>query len=486
MAKTLKQILDGIKSSKIKSKDILGTKPGVDYSPKAGDERKFADKHEIEQHADRVGNDDDVYNATNVKSYMDTSQSVHHGYKAGEDEKVYEEAKCNMTKEGKLCGVHGTKACPKTGLKETPVEKEHELEGANLTEGRVVAVKSVMNSRGGEDRYEMQHHGTGKGWHSIIKTHQDGNNLHAMHGFHNVVHVGSEKYIAGKWKTIKHANTKAAEPVKEEKIDEISRDLASRYINKTTDNPKRKTSRDLALLKKWGDKKFGLPEPKVKATEEVEQVDEFLVQNYISGSKNKRAEVHKIGDDYAVKKYNAAHGGTVISTSKHNDANSAHATAKKHLGEDTEELDEKAIAKSKQTMLVMLKKDRIKNTKTGGGVLRIKKSEYDPKKHDLAEDQDQIDEREMTSGETKKREEIVKSMKKKLSDFRARYGARAKDVMYATATKQAMKEYLAQPLVGSNDSAKKKDKKKEMEQAPAVTPITLPNFSVDVNTGRNV
>jgi hypothetical protein len=31
-------------------------------------------------------------------------------------------------------------------------------------------------------------------------------------------------------------------------------------------------------------------------------------------------------------------------------------------------------------------------------------------------------------------------MKKGLSGFKARYGARAKDVMYATATKQAMKE----------------------------------------------
>jgi len=33
----------------------------------------------------------------------------------------------------------------------------------------------------------------------------------------------------------------------------------------------------------------------------------------------------------------------------------------------------------------------------------------------------------------------------------------------------------------------KNEKKKKMEQsAPAVTPITLPNFSADVNTGRNV
>ena len=82
MAKTLKQILDGVKSSKTKNRDVLGSKPGVDYAPKAGDERKFADKHEIEKHADRVGNGDDVYNATNVKSYMDTPKAAHQDRKS--------------------------------------------------------------------------------------------------------------------------------------------------------------------------------------------------------------------------------------------------------------------------------------------------------------------------------------------------------------------------------------------------------------------
>jgi len=50
-----------------------------------------------------------------------------------------------------------------------------------------------------------------------------------------------------------------------------------------------------------------------------------------------------------------------------------------------------------------------------------------------------IDERSMTKPEMKKREDIVKGMKKKMSGFKERYGERAKNVMYATATKQAMK-----------------------------------------------
>ena len=50
-----------------------------------------------------------------------------------------------------------------------------------------------------------------------------------------------------------------------------------------------------------------------------------------------------------------------------------------------------------------------------------------------------IDERSMTKPEMEKREDIVKGMKKKMSGFKERYGDRAKNVMYATATKQAMK-----------------------------------------------
>jgi hypothetical protein len=51
-----------------------------------------------------------------------------------------------------------------------------------------------------------------------------------------------------------------------------------------------------------------------------------------------------------------------------------------------------------------------------------------------------IKERTLTPAESKKKEEVVKSMKKKLSGFRERYGKRAKEVMYATATKVAKGE----------------------------------------------
>ena len=52
----------------------------------------------------------------------------------------------------------------------------------------------------------------------------------------------------------------------------------------------------------------------------------------------------------------------------------------------------------------------------------------------------QLNERSMSEPEMKKREDIVKGMKKNLAGFKERYGEKAKSVMYATATKQAMKD----------------------------------------------
>ena len=58
----------------------------------------------------------------------------------------------------------------------------------------------------------------------------------------------------------------------------------------------------------------------------------------------------------------------------------------------------------------------------------------------VSEEVEQIEEREMTDTEMKKREDIVKGMKKGMQGFKDRYGDKAKNVMYATATKQAMKD----------------------------------------------
>jgi hypothetical protein len=58
---------------------------------------------------------------------------------------------------------------------------------------------------------------------------------------------------------------------------------------------------------------------------------------------------------------------------------------------------------------------------------------------EMKKEEFELDEKTLTAAETAKKEQIVKSMKKNLSGFKSRYGERAKEVMYATATKQAKK-----------------------------------------------
>ena len=79
-----------------------------------------------------------------------------------------------------------------------------------------------------------------------------------------------------------------------------------------------------------------------------------------------------------------------------------------------------------------------------------------------------IQEKTLTGAETKKREEIVKSMKKSAGDFEKRYPGRGKEVMYATATKQAKK--VAEE---TECDTEKKDDEKEVDPRSIPTKINL-------------
>jgi hypothetical protein len=60
-----------------------------------------------------------------------------------------------------------------------------------------------------------------------------------------------------------------------------------------------------------------------------------------------------------------------------------------------------------------------------------------------------VTEAKMTEAEKSKREKIVMSLKNKMGDFKKKYGKRAEEVMYATATKMAMEGYdLSETPVG--------------------------------------
>lgn len=107
---------------------------------------------------------------------------------------------------------------------------------------------------------------------------------------------------------------------------------------------------------------------------------------------------------------------------------------------------------------------------------RKRKSKLDNLLADIRSEQVQIDEKTLTSAETKEKERLVKSMKDKAADFEKRYPGRGKEVMYATATKMAKKiaeqamelQSKSQQTSGQQDqmqkkAAQQKDKQRQQE-----------------------
>ena len=88
MAKKLSDVLAGTNKSRTRP-GSTGTRPGVDYASKMEDERNFVASHEVQEFDDRVGNDSDVYNATNIKHDPDKR---HGNIPKPEDEKQYKQA----------------------------------------------------------------------------------------------------------------------------------------------------------------------------------------------------------------------------------------------------------------------------------------------------------------------------------------------------------------------------------------------------------
>lgn len=223
----------------------------------------------------------------------------------------------------------------------------------------------------------------------------------------------------------------------EVKLDEIDSHTADDYRReKRYNSPEQKAKREkeqqhrLKSISPELRRKLKLPEPK-KTNEEVDQVDERADEHGYSLHKaaHKRVRGQTGGFDepvaatkmtYTVKQ----HGKKVGEIHKHRDTYEPTAMYTGHLHGK-----------------------KIPYSRTDGhGVHALMKDIVGSKWHAkhapkvTKEEVDQVDERKLTGTETDKKEKYVMSLKKKMGGFKKRYGERAKEVMYATATKMAKEE----------------------------------------------
>ena len=115
MAKLLSEILkgkdkrlEGVNSSKERY-GSTGSKPYVDYEPKAKAEQDFVKKHKTQEWEGRAGNKEDVFNGGKIKKSLDDVKNTR---LRPSTERVYEASACNISESGKTCPVHGLKECP--------------------------------------------------------------------------------------------------------------------------------------------------------------------------------------------------------------------------------------------------------------------------------------------------------------------------------------------------------------------------------------
>ena len=107
------------------------------------------------------------------------------------------------------------------------------------------------------------------------------------------------------------------------------------------------------------------------------------------------------------------------------------------FNKEVEDAKDKASGKKKQPDIAKGAVQAVKNEETHTTVEVIDLNDVNGVQYSEIE---LAQERTLTPAETDKKEEIVKSMKKGLSGFKERYGSRANDVMYATATARAKGE----------------------------------------------
>ena len=238
----------------------------------------------------------------------------------------------------------------------------------------------------------------------------------------------SDKRMAG----VKRATDKLVKKANEEveQIDELKTPTLKRYIDKAEDrqvdaamdkksNTKKFRMRDLSIAKAKGrlsmNRQLGRAEESVQINEfEMETTEKGKKHHYNLGKKQAAAgkEMGEVSDNYGPYGVHFERGYR-----DHKEAMGK----KKSMKEDVKSM--KKVAKQLR----------------GASKMHLAQSKK-VEKH--VKSMSDVKEGHMTDAQMDKREKIVMAMKPKMQSFKDRYGKDAKSVMYATATKQAMREEI--------------------------------------------
>jgi preprotein translocase subunit YajC len=168
------------------------------------------------------------------------------------------------------------------------------------------------------------------------------------------------------------------------------------------------------------------------AKEEVEELDEAMTRKHFQ----QVADVIKSHPDQEKRNELAKHHAGIFKASNPRfDHSRFYQAAGANIKEEVEELDE-LDQKTLSNYATRAKFSSDPKHREGAAKAQAKLQN----KKNMKKEEVELEERSLSEPEMKKREEIVMSMKKKMPGFKERYGDRAKEVMYATATKMAKKD----------------------------------------------
>jgi len=211
---------------------------------------------------------------------------------------------------------------------------------------------------------------------------------------------------------------KALDHVDDKRIDQVIA-LKHNDSDPREDEKEEKLQQRQMGIKRASDK---LVKKAQKANEEVEQLDELKSKTLKSYISKAGKDLSKRVADYHSKDI-ASSPSKIIKRDLAIDKAKGRLSMNRQLGRAEESVQEDV-------------KDMKKVAKELAGASKMHKKQSERVQKHV----DQMNEKTMTDSQMDKREKIVMAMKPKMQGFKDRYGDDAKSVMYATATKQAMKD----------------------------------------------